>query len=82
MYVLAHEKDVTDDVADHSKAEKIGVDDTGVGTAFKNMFRSKGDTLRAKMQEVGLSAAEADRYEERLDQGKILLISNNDQVIL
>lgn len=82
VYVLAHERDVTNEVADRSKAEKIGMDETGVGTAMKNLFRSTGDTLRAKMEEVGLSPAEAQKYEERLDNGKILLLSKNDQVIL
>ncbi|WP_052712232.1 general stress protein [Domibacillus indicus] len=78
VYVLAHDAETTNAVADQSNAEKIGMDETGVGATVKNMFRSKGDQLRSKMEEIGLSAAEADTYEERLDQGKILLISKND----
>ncbi|WP_050182424.1 general stress protein [Domibacillus robiginosus] len=82
VYVLAHDSDVTDEIADRSNAEKIGMDETGLGTTVKNMFRSTGDQLRAKMEEIGLSSAEADIYEQRLDQGKILLISKSETITL
>ncbi|KON85500.1 general stress protein [Sporosarcina globispora] len=78
VFVLAHDDGVTNTVANYSEAEKIGVDETGMGTAFKNMFRSQGDELRSKMKEIGLSPTEADSYERTLDKGKILLICKDD----
>ncbi|WP_394582054.1 general stress protein [Cytobacillus firmus] len=78
VFVLAHDDSLTDTVADHSEAKKIGVDETGMGTAFKNMFQSQGDELRTKMEEIGLSKAEAETYEKTLDEGKILLICKDD----
>ncbi|MCP3763849.1 general stress protein [Domibacillus sp. A3M-37] len=82
VYVLAPDEGVTDEVADRSDAEKIGMDETGLGTAVKNMFRDKGDQLRAKMEEIGLSSAEAVAYEQRLDDGKILLISKDETTVI
>jgi hypothetical protein len=82
VYVLAHDAGVTDEVADRSDAEKIDVDETGLGTAMKNMFRGKGDRLRAKMEEIGLSSVEAVAYEQRLDAGKILLIFKNETTVI
>jgi hypothetical protein len=38
------------------------------------MFSKKGDELRNKLQEIGLSQEEAHEYEDELDEGKILLI--------
>jgi hypothetical protein len=74
IYVLAHEEDRTKQVADKADVNTIGLDEQGLGTVFKNVFQSTGDELRNKMQEVGLSQIEANKYEEKLDQGKILLI--------
>ncbi|WP_018393207.1 general stress protein [Bacillus sp. 37MA] len=82
VYVIAHDGGVIDEVADRSDAEKIGIDETGLGTAMKNMFRGKGDRLRAKMEEIGLSSAEAVAYEQRLDEGKILLISKDETKVI
>ena len=45
--------------------------------AIGNMFHKKGDELRAKFQEMGLSSQEAGDLEEKLDHGKILLLINN-----
>ncbi|RHW40043.1 general stress protein [Lysinibacillus yapensis] len=82
VFVLAHDNGVTDEVADSSKAEKIGVGETGVGTAVKNLFQGKGDKLRSKMEEIGLSSVEAEVYEKKLDEGKILLFSKNENNLM
>lgn len=82
VYVLAHDNGVTDEVAESSSAEKIGVEETGVGTAMKNLFQSQGDKLRSKMQEIGLNSAEAEVYEKKLDEGKILLFCKDEKITL
>ncbi|WP_264740662.1 general stress protein [Cytobacillus firmus] len=78
VFVPAHDDSVTKTAADHFEAKRIGVDETGLGTAFKNMFQRQGDELRSKMEEIGLSQTEAESYEKTLDAGKILLICKDD----
>ncbi len=44
-----------------------------MGQALLMSFKKTGDQLRNKMQELGLNEEEANFYEEKLDEGKILL---------
>ena len=39
------------------------------------MFRSRGDELRAKMESLGLTENEANKYEQELDFGKVVVIA-------
>ncbi|MGC4379375.1 general stress protein [Fictibacillus sp. Mic-4] len=73
IYVLAHQDDRTNQVADRANVNTIGIKEEGLSTAVKNVFNSKGDELRNKMEEMGLSQYEAEEYERKLDEGKILL---------
>ncbi|RFU62597.1 general stress protein [Peribacillus saganii] len=75
VFVLAHDNIIAEQVAKHSDAKKIGMNEMGVATAIKNVFQNKSDKLRSKMEEIGLTSAEAGTYEKRLDDGKILLIT-------
>lgn len=74
LYVISHDDDRTKRVADHADANTVGVNEEGLGTAVKNVFRKKGDELRAKFEELGFSKDEAASLEEKLDHGKILLL--------
>ena len=78
LYVMSHDEDRTDRVAKNVDANKVGVKEEGLGTAVNNIFRKKGDELRAKFEELGFSQAEASELEERLDHGKILLLIDNN----
>ncbi|GAB6992145.1 YflT domain-containing protein [Paenibacillus pini] len=84
IFVLAHDKDRTDRVAEQTNTEQIGMNEEGVGTAIANIFRSRGDELRAKMRSMGISEEEANRLEEEMDTNKIVVIAwggkefNND----
>ena len=44
--------------------------------AIKNIFTSRGDELRSKMQSVGLTEKEAADAEEELDKGRLVVIAN------
>ncbi|MCM3731884.1 general stress protein [Fictibacillus nanhaiensis] len=81
LYVLSHEKSDTRDLADNADLNTIGLKEEGLGTAFSNVFESRGDELRNKMTEIGLSDVEADQYEKRLDMGKILLIVKDEDKV-
>lgn len=81
IYILAHDNDHDRRERKETDANKIGVNVTGVGTAFKNVFRSKGDKLRTKMEEIGFEQSKAEELEEELDKGKTLLVvKNQDEV--
>src|SRR5699024_6219338 len=74
LYVISHDDDRTNRIADKVNANTIGLKEEGLKVAIENMFRKKGDELRAKFEEIGFSEPEASALEEKLDHGKILLI--------
>ncbi len=76
VYVLSHDDDRTERVAENADASTIS---QSFGDAVGNMFNKKGDELRSKLEEVGLSEAEATNYEKELDDGKILLIVDGEE---
>ncbi|MFY4675220.1 general stress protein [Bacillus anthracis] len=82
IYVLAHEKHRTERIADDTNTNTIGVKEQGLGTSIINFFSKKGDELRNQMDEMGLSKEEANLYEEKLDQGKILLLVKAETLFL
>ncbi|WP_010269265.1 general stress protein [Paenibacillus senegalensis] len=75
IYVLTHDDDRTGRVADATNTETIGIGEEGFGTAVANIFRKKGDELRAKMQSMGISAQHAAQLEKQLDHDKIVVIA-------
>ncbi len=77
IYVLTHSKEGTDYVANYTGTDKIGVSEEGVLTSLANIFRSRGDELRAKMQSLDLPQIEAERLEEELDHGKIVILASS-----
>ncbi|MCD7034743.1 general stress protein [Metabacillus sp. GX 13764] len=74
IYVLSHDDERTNRVADDANANTIGISEMGIGEAVGNLFSKKGDELRSKLSEVGFTEDEASSYEEKLDEGKVLLI--------
>ncbi|QKS70089.1 general stress protein [Paenalkalicoccus suaedae] len=77
IYVVTHDDDRTDRVADNADANTVGVSEQGLGTAAKNLFRKKGDELRAQFQELGFTVEKAEELEDHLDQGKIVVVVQN-----
>lgn len=75
IFVLAHEEDRTNSLSEFTNASKIGVTEEGVFNAMANMFRSRGDELRSKLESVGLTDREAEHYERELDKGRVLIIT-------
>lgn len=81
IYILTHDNDRTDRLVDVTESNKIGMKEMDFGSAVGNIFNSRGDELRNKIEEIGFSSAEAENYEEDLDDGKVLLfVTNNDNV--
>ena len=77
IFVLAHNQDRTDRIANTANADEIGIKDEGIFNAVANLFRSRGDELRAKIESLGFTEAEAEFYEKELDLGKVLVIARN-----
>lgn len=75
IYVFAHYKKRSDDITDALDTEKVGIKEQGFLDSMKNMFTSRGDELRSKMEVAGLTKDEAASAEEELDQGKLVLIA-------
>ncbi|MBO2945540.1 general stress protein [Paenibacillus sp. F411] len=79
IFVLAHDSDRTERIASASDASEVGMKEEGAFDTIANLFRSRGDELRAKIQSLGFTEAEADFYEKQLDQGKVLVIAKKDE---
>lgn len=74
MYLFAHDKSISKELTDRTNTESVGVAEKGVVDTVANMFKSRGDELRNEFKNLGFSQSEAERYEESLDQGKVLLV--------
>lgn len=75
IYIFAHDKNRSKDITNALDTEKVGMKEQGFLDSMKNMTSSRGDELRAKMASVGLSDQEAEKYEEELDKGKLVLVA-------
>jgi hypothetical protein len=75
IFVLAHDGDRTERIADAANANEIGIKEEGMFDALANLFRLRGDELRAKITSLGFTEAEAQFYEKELDLGKVLVIA-------
>ncbi|RUS47801.1 general stress protein [Cohnella sp. AR92] len=75
IYVLAHEPDRTERLADAARVNTIGPAEEGVLQTVANFFRNRGDELRGKIEAMGLTKGEALTYEAELDRGKVLVLA-------
>ncbi len=75
LYVLAHNSERTDHLVEHTDANPIGIIEEGMITAIANLFRSRGDELRAKLRSMGVPKDQAELLEAEMDQGKIVILA-------
>lgn len=78
IYVFTHEKNHSDNLTDALGTGEVGIQEQGIFESIGNLFKSRGDELRSKMQSLGLSEVEADQYEEQLDNHKVVVIASNE----
>lgn len=76
IYLLAHDKNRSEDLTNALDISEIGVSEQGVFDSIANVFRSRGDELRTMLESLGLSDEEAERYEEEMDHGKVVVIAS------
>ncbi len=75
IYIFAHSKQRGDHISDALHTEEVGIEEQGFINSVKNMFISRGDELRNKMEAAGLSSLEAANAEAVLDTGKLIIIA-------
>ncbi|MDN4606924.1 general stress protein [Sporosarcina highlanderae] len=75
IYIFAHDKKRTENITEALDTEKVGMKEQGFLDSMKNMFTSRGDELRSKMEAAGLTAEDAADAERELDHGKLVLIA-------
>lgn len=77
IHIFAHFKERANDINDALDTKEVGVKEQGFLESMKNMFTSRGDELRSKMEAAGLSKDEAADAEKELDQGKLVILAHN-----
>lgn len=75
IYLFAHDKNRSENLTDATDTADVGLSEQGLVSAVGNMFKSRGDELRSKFESVGLSTAEAEKYEKELDEGRLVLVA-------
>jgi hypothetical protein len=78
MYIFAHDSETSKELMYATDTNNIGIPGNGVIDTITNFFKDRGDELRNELQNLGFTQEEADRYEAKLDEGKILLIVKDD----
>ncbi|MBS4175365.1 general stress protein [Bacillus sp. FJAT-49736] len=76
VYIFAHQKGRSKDLTDATNTGSVGIEEQGILDSFGNVFKKRGDELRSKMKALGLSKMEAEKYEEVLDEGKLVVIAS------
>ncbi|PKR84738.1 general stress protein [Heyndrickxia camelliae] len=77
IYIFAHEKGRSKDLTDATETGSVGIEEQGFLDSVGNVFKKRGDELRSKMSSLGLSKMEAEKYEEVLDEGKLIVIASD-----
>jgi Heat induced stress protein YflT len=75
IYLFAHNENRAEHLTDALNISAIGVGEQGFFESITNVFRSRGNELRSKLESLGLSAAAAERCEEQMDHGKIVVVA-------
>lgn len=75
IYVVSHDQDRESRIAEAADTNEVSMKEEGLFGSIANLFRSRGDELRAHIASLGFSEAEADFYEKELDLGKVLVVA-------
>jgi Heat induced stress protein YflT len=75
IYLLAHDNSRSENLTDSLDINDIGVSEQGVFESVANVFRTRGDELRAKLEALGLESRDAELYEQDLDLGKVIVVA-------
>ncbi|MGE7765430.1 general stress protein [Peribacillus sp. NPDC096540] len=76
VYLFAHDKNRSKHLTENTNTEDVSMKEQGFLDTVGNLFKSRGDELRNRMSNLGLSDMEAERYEEVLDEGKVVIVAS------
>ncbi|MEK3888561.1 general stress protein [Bacillus sp. FSL K6-3431] len=77
IYLFAHGEERSKDLTDATDTGAVGVGEQGILNTVSNVFRKRGDELRAKFEAVGLTEQEAAKYEAVLDGGQVVIVATH-----
>lgn len=77
VYILAHDKNRSHHLTEGTDTGKIGVIEEGIFNLAANVFRSRGDELRSKMESLNLAISEAEQLEREMDEGRVVVIATS-----
>ncbi|WP_071461442.1 general stress protein [Bacillus massilinigeriensis] len=75
IYIFAHSTDRSEHLTEATETGEVGFKEQGFFESIGNMFRSRGDELRAKFESLGMTKQEAEQYEMELDKGRLVLVA-------
>jgi len=75
IYLLAHEKDRTEELTNALNTNDIGISESRDNTPLANSFHFYKDELPSKFYSLGLSAEEVQQYVKELNWGRILVFA-------
>ena len=75
IYVFAHNEERSKDLTEELDTKKVGINKQGVFDSIANVFRTRGDELRIKMESLGLTETEAEQFEKKLDLGRVVVVA-------
>ncbi|WP_018924517.1 general stress protein [Salsuginibacillus kocurii] len=78
VYILTHDSDRTDRLAKQAESNVVSAEDENVSTAMKNVFRKRGDELRAQFESLGYGEEKAEQLEGKLDEGKVIVVLTDE----
>lgn len=78
IYLFAHNIDRSEHLTEATNTEEVGMKEQGLLDTIGNLFKSRGDELRNRFENLGLTESAASRYEEELDKGKVVVIASTD----
>ncbi|MBU0438850.1 general stress protein [Staphylococcus succinus] len=76
IYILSHDSDRTSRIVRNT--EVTGINYNSYET--QENYEKQGDELRYKLKSLGITQEESEKYEEEMDQGKVLLIVTDERV--
>jgi hypothetical protein len=77
VYILAHDEERSKHLTEGIDTGNIGIAEQGIFDSMANVFRTRGDELRSKMESLNLSETEADQLEKEMDKGRVVVIATS-----
>jgi hypothetical protein len=79
IYVLAYDKELARKAAEEADIKEVGWIDEGVYNTVANLFRSREEELRAKLEALGCTESDALYFAREMEMGKFVVaaVRNN-----